>query len=106
MRKITLLQNLVITCLLLFSIHGAFAQQHIAPHPPPVHINKYKKPDTIKVNPYVADTLFAPIPIKRAYFHDKIDKEQKTADEADGLKDGKIRLGNDAGVQWRSQTNP
>ena len=90
MRKTAVLFSIFF--LLLFA-GAVLAQDHVAPHPPPVHINKYKKPDTIKINPYVADTVFAPIPMKRVYFHDKIDKEQKIADEADGLKDNKVHFG-------------
>ena len=82
--------TLLLLPVFFFLLPQVFGQ--VAPHQPPVHINKYKKRDTIKINPYVVDTLFAPIPIKRAYFHDKIDKEQKIADEADGAKDGKIRF--------------
>ena len=95
MRKSALLHLPVITFLLFFAAQ-AYGQMHVAPHPPPVHINKYKKPDTIKINPYVADTLFAPVPMKRTYFHDKIDKEQKIADEADGHKDNKIQVCGDS----------
>ena len=97
MRKVALFFLPVFFFLLAF-IPTVQAQDHVAPHPPPVHINKYKKRDTLKINPYVVDTLLAPIPIKRVYFHDKIDKEQKIADEADGQKDGKIRYGGDSAL--------
>jgi hypothetical protein len=96
MRKTALLFPLIIFCILL-SASRVYAQAaHIAPHPPPVHVNKYKKKDTIRVSPYVLDTLLAPIPMKRAYFHDKIDKEQKRADDADGFPDWKVHYGNDS----------
>jgi hypothetical protein len=41
----------------------------------------------IKVDPYKQDTLMHPIPIWRASFHDRIDKEQLAADGADGKTD-------------------
>ena len=91
MRKIILLQSLFIVFLLLL-----VTQLHAQGQTPPAHYNKYKKRDTLKVNPYVVDTLIAPIPIKRAYFHDKIDKEQNNADAADGHKDHRIKVGNDS----------
>jgi len=82
-----------ITCLPLFFVllfAGAAHAQHVAPHPPPVHVNKYKKKDTTKPDPYWVDTLLHPIPIARVLWHDKIDQEQKKADMADGRADSVI----------------
>ena len=76
---------LVLFILFLFSNTQVFWQAHVAPHPPPVHVNKYKKKDTIRISPYAIDTLLEAVPMKRAYFHDKIDKEQKKADDAEGF---------------------
>ena len=50
-----------------------------------------KKQQEIKiVSIYDVDTVKTPIPFKRQIFHDKIDKEQARADEADGKSDKKI----------------
>ncbi|GAA4463447.1 hypothetical protein GCM10023093_11930 [Nemorincola caseinilytica] len=43
-----------------------------------------------KTDPYLQDTLMGPIPLARALFHEKIDNEQRRADEADGRTDGRI----------------
>ena len=81
----------------------AQAQQHppavkpARPIPPP-HVNRYRKKDTVKPDPYVADTLLNPIPISRALFHDKIDKEQAKADLADGKADTIITIAKDAAM--------
>ena len=89
-------ESFLIFFLLLFCVTSALGQAHVAPHPPPIHVNKYKKKDTLRVSPYVIDTLLAAVPIKRAYFHDKIDKEQKKADDADGYPDWTMRYGGDS----------
>jgi hypothetical protein len=81
--------RILVFSLLLFFAVPAFAQQHIAPHPPPVHVNKYKKKDTVSI--YAIDTLIQPIPMARQLWHDKIDNEQKKADAADGITDNKVR---------------
>jgi len=95
MKKCVFLFLLSIVCL-LFSVSAVLAQQPInritgfpAPRVPPPHINKYKK-DTVKTDFYKVDTLIHPIPLGRALFHDKIDKEQQIADAADGVTDQKI----------------
>jgi len=54
MRKAALLQPLFIVFLLLL-----VTQLHAQQQTTPVHYNKYKKRDTLKVNPYVLDTLLA-----------------------------------------------
>ncbi len=94
MRRIALL--LPVVFFLLAAVDPVYAQMHVPQHAPPVHINKYKKKDTILVSPYTLDTLLAPIPMNRAYFHDKIDKEQKKADDADGFPDWKVHYGGDS----------
>ncbi|MES2702778.1 MAG: hypothetical protein V4649_09075 [Bacteroidota bacterium] len=93
MRKIIVLLPLILFILCIAG--NLYAQQ---PPPPgtrlvaPVpHVNKYKKRDTIRVNLYLVDTLMRPIPIARAYFHDRIDKEQQKADMADGKADSFLR---------------
>ncbi len=84
--------------LLLFTGIAA-AQQHVPPRVvphPPTYVSRYKKKDTVKADPYRADSLLHPIPMSRALWHDKIDNEQARADEADGKKDGIIRYGKDS----------
>lgn len=79
---------------LFYSVDGMAQQpqqQRIAPIVPGPHVNKYKKRDTVRVNLYLLDTLLKPIPMSRAYFHDRIDKEQQKADLADGKQDTFIR---------------
>lgn len=44
------------------------------------------------ISPYLTDTLLQPIPLGRALFHDKIDKEQLRADAADGNADRQITM--------------
>jgi len=92
---------------LLFLANQVFAQDHVAPHPPPVHVpkppppphvNPYKKKDTTKPSPYLIDTLQHPIPMGRMIFHDNIDKEQRKADMADGKVDGVVRYGTDSAL--------
>ena len=85
MKKIVSISALIIFFLLFFA---SLANAQEAHH--------YRRRDTLKVNPYVLDTLLQPIPINRAYFHDKIDKEQKTAEESGGHKDGRIHFGSDS----------
>lgn len=53
-------------------------------------------------NPYLADTLMAPIPLAHALFHDKIDNEQRKADEADGKADDKITVAGAANAYTRA----
>jgi hypothetical protein len=91
MRKAFLLL-LPVFLFVLFSDCPVFGQQpqRITPVPAP-HVNKYRKRDTVRVNPYLVDTLLRPIPMSRAYFHDRIDKEQQKADMADGKIDTFIR---------------
>ncbi len=96
MRKVIL--SLLSVFFLLFCVTSVFGQAHVAPHAAPIRVNKYKKKDTIRISPYVVDTLFAAIPMKRAYFHDKIDKEQKKADDADGFPDWTMRYGGDSSL--------
>lgn len=79
---------------LFYSLDGMAQQpqqKRIAPIVPAPHVNKYKKRDTVRVNQYMLDTLLHPIPMSRAYFHDRIDKEQQKADLADGKADTFIR---------------
>src|ERR1035437_6500818 len=100
MRKIVFLAPI-----LLFFATYTVAQDHVKPHPPPVHVpkppppphvNPYKKKDTTKPNPYLIDTLLHPIPMGRQLFHDKIDKEQQQDDLADSKADSIIRVSNDS----------
>jgi hypothetical protein len=88
----------------LFVSEAVFAQQQ-QQHPilgfPPrrdqfPHTGKYKKKDTVKINPYAVDTLLHPIPLSRQLFHDKTDNEQKIADAADGKVDHIITIGKDS----------
>jgi hypothetical protein len=44
------------------------------------------------ISPYLTDTLIQAIPLGRALFHDKTDKEQLRADAADGNTDGQITM--------------
>lgn len=69
---------------------------HIPKAPPPPHVNKYRKKDTTKPNYYLIDTLIDPVPIKRALFHDNIDKEQGKADSYDGRTDNLVRITTDS----------
>ncbi len=98
--------NLLFLILLLLR-NCVLGQQHVAPHPPPVHVpkppppphvNPYKKKDTTKPNPYKIDTLFKPIPMGRVIWHDKINNEQQKADMADGRKDSVVRYGRDTAL--------
>ena len=73
-------------------------QQHLIMGFPAPHISKYKKKDTVKINPYEVDTLLHPIPLSRQLFHDKIDKEQNIADTRDGRSDHKVRCKGDTSL--------
>ncbi len=54
------------------------------------------KIEIVKPDPYKVTTYLYDIPFKRRYFHeDKIDKEIKRADAADGIVDGVIRFNTD-----------
>jgi hypothetical protein len=85
----------ILSVIMLMVCSAALAQSHTA-HPPPPHVSRYKKKDTVRVDLYAVDTLIHPIPIKRALFHDKIDNEQKKADAADGRADKKIKVPHDS----------
>jgi hypothetical protein len=93
--------------LLVSTVHGFAQQSHITPRhkppPPPKKqltfptYHKYKVKDTIpKLNPYLSDTLYQPIPMGRMLFHDNIDKEQKKADLADSKEDRTAAYGSDS----------
>lgn len=82
---------LPVLLLVVFCTKHAVAQQPQRIITPAPHVNKYKKRDTVRVNLYLVDTLMRPIPMARAYFHDRIDKEQQKADLADGKADTFIR---------------
>ena len=70
---------------------SVFAQQKpVAPAFPAPHNNPKKKKDTTKPNPYLVDTLLKPVPFYHFYIHDKIDKELRKADLADGREDSFI----------------
>lgn len=49
-----------------------------------------------KKDPWVSTELWEPIPINRQLSHDKIDRLQKSADQADGSLDGSITVKNEA----------
>lgn len=53
------------------------------------HMLQVLTPDE-RPSPYLTDTLIMPIPLSRALFHDRIDKEQERADAADGSVDSTI----------------
>ncbi len=55
--------------------------------PPP------ERPEGISL--YLIDTLLQPIPVSRQLFHDKMNKEQQRADEADGKADGIVTIPGD-----------
>ncbi len=81
--------NLLFSIFLLLVTLPAIAQPTTPQPAAPQHLEPYgrKKKDTAKPNLYIVDTLIRPIPLNRSSFHDKIDKEQKQDDLADGKAD-------------------
>lgn len=80
-----------LVCLLLIFTavaHGQQAPQDTARKVVRMPAGPRKKP--VRFDPYLQDTLISPVPIDRALFHEKIDNEQRRADEADGKRDGRI----------------
>ncbi len=57
-----------------------------------------------KKDPWISTELWEPLPINRQLSHDKIDRLQKTADEADGNLDGKITLKDVAGANMITES--
>ena len=88
---------IVALILLLFFFQDSSAQQKPHGFPPPHNGPKHKK-DTTRPNPYLVDTLLAPIPFYHSYIHDKIDKELAKADLADGHADSVISIVGDTAL--------
>lgn len=74
------MKQFILFTLVLFSVQLSFGQ-------------KDKKD---KKDPWVSTELWEPIPINRQLSHDKIDRLQKSADQADGSLDGSITVKNEA----------
>lgn len=92
----------VLLFLMLFAV-PSFGQYRRVPPPKKPRVlsfpaySKYKKKDTVvKINPYFIDSLFLPVPMERALFHDNIFKEQVKADMFDGKVDSLVRTGADS----------
>ena len=69
-----------------------FATDLLAQQP----VYRHKKKDTVRINPYLVDSVMQPIPMGRVLFHDNIDKEQLKADASHGITDKKVRIGDDS----------
>ena len=88
-----------ISLLLVLCLAGtAMAQQKPVTAFPAPHNGPKKKKDTTRPNPYLVDTLLKPIPFYHYYIHDKIDKELRKADLADGREDSFIHTEPDSAL--------